>query len=86
MANIDVTFLHPTDMRPLSVTVDDTMLASDLITELLSNSFMPPSPGGYNLAIKGGDRLPNDQAIGTAGVKDGATLRVIPATDAGVPR
>lgn len=83
MANIDVTFLHPTDMRPLAVTVDDTMLASDLITELLNNKFMPASPGGYNLAIKGGDRLQNDQPIATAGVKTGAILRVIPATDAG---
>jgi hypothetical protein len=84
MANIDVTFLHPTDMRPMTVTVDDGMLASDLISELLAHEFMPATPGGYNLQLKGGPQLPNDQEIRKAGVINGSTVLVIPATDAGV--
>ena len=40
-------------------------------------------PAGYDLAIKGGTGLQQNQTLADAGVKDGDTLRIIPATDAG---
>jgi len=59
------------------------MTAQEAINELISNDFINPNPQGYNLAIKGGAQLQQNQTMADAGVKDGDTLRVIPATDAG---
>lgn len=83
MADVKVHFMHPTDGRVVSVTVDDTMTAQEAIGELLSNDFIAPNPQGYNLAIKGGAQLQTDESFADAKVTDGTTLRVIPATDAG---
>ena len=85
MADVKVNFMHPTDGRLISVTVDDTMTANEAIGELLSNDFIAPNPQGYNLAIKGGAQLRSEQSFAEAGVSDGTSLRVIPATDAGTP-
>ena len=50
----------------------------------MANNFIAPNPqGGYNLAIKGGEQLQENQSFSDAGVKEGTILRVIPATDAG---
>jgi hypothetical protein len=81
--NIKVDFIHPTDGRKVTVTVDNTMTAQEAINELISNNFIKPNPQGYNLTIKGGAQLRQDQTLDDAGVKDGDALRVDPATDAG---
>ena len=81
--NVRVNFMHPTDGRIVAVTLDSTMTAQEAIEELVSNNFIRPNPQGYNLAIKGGAQLQQNQPFADAGVKDGETLRVIPATDAG---
>ena len=81
--NIKLNFQHPTDSRIVTVTLDSTMTAQEAIAELISNKFITPNPQGYNLALKGGPLLRQDQTFTDAGVKDGDTLRVIPATDAG---
>src|SRR5690242_3294016 len=70
MADITVTFVHPTDGRQVTVTLDNTMTAEEAIQQLLDNKFVNPHPGGYNLAVKGGAQLRNDQTFGDAGVKD----------------
>lgn len=84
MADVKVNFMHPTDGRVITVTLDDTMTTQDAISELISNNFINPDPQGYNLAIKGGERLQPNQTFSDAGIKDDTTLRVIPATDAGI--
>jgi len=81
--NVKVNFMHPTDGRVVTVTLDNSMTAQEAISELISNNFIVPNPQGYNLAIKGGARLEQNRTFADAGVKDGDTLRVIPATDAG---
>jgi len=83
MADVSVNFMHPTDGRVISVTVDNTMTGQEAIAELIANDFIPTSPSGYNLAIKGGAQLENSKSLAEGGVKDNDTLRVIPATDAG---
>lgn len=83
MADVKVNFMHPTDGRVVTVTLDNSMTAQEAISELISNEFINPNPQGYNLAIKGGAQLQQNQSFANAGVKDGDTLRVIPATDAG---
>lgn len=83
MANVKVNFMHPTDGRVITVTLDNTMTAQEAIDELISSDFISPNPMGYDLAIKGGRPLQRSESFADAGVKDGTTLRVIPATDAG---
>ncbi len=84
MANVRVNFMHPTDGRLITVTLDDAMSAQEAINHLISNNVISSNPQGYNLAIKGGAQLQGSQTFAQAGVKDGTTLRVIPSTDAGV--
>jgi len=81
--NVKVNFMHPTDGRVVTVTLDSTMTAQEAISELISSSFISPNPQGYNLAIKGVAQLQQNQTFADAGIKDGNTLRIIPATDAG---
>lgn len=84
MIDIKVNFLHPTDGRMITVDVDDTMTAQEAIGELLSADFIQPNPQGYNLGIKGGALISANVSFADAGVKEGSTIRIIPATDAGL--
>ncbi len=83
MADVQVNFMHPTDGRLLTVTVDSTMTAQEAIAELIGNNFVQPNPQGYSLAIKGGAQLRPNQSFAEAGVNSDTTIRVIPAIDAG---
>ena len=46
MTDVTVHFVHPTDGRVITVTVDNTMSAQEAISELLANNFVPPLPTG----------------------------------------
>lgn len=83
MADVSVNFMHPTDGRVISVTVDNSMTGQEAIGELIANEFIPVNSDGYSLAIKGGRELQNNQTLVEGGVKDNDTIRVLPATDAG---
>ena len=83
MANIDVIFMHPTNMGTIDVEVDDQMTGKEAIEGLLENDFIPQSSEGYKLAIKGGNEIPLSGTLLSAGVKAGNTLRIIPTTNAG---
>jgi hypothetical protein len=83
MADLNLNFMHPTDGRLISVTVDSTMTGREAIGELIANDFVPASSEGYNLAIKGGAQLDNNKSLSDNQVRNNDTLRVIPATDAG---
>jgi len=82
MADVNVNFLHPTDGRVISVTMDDTMTAQEIIAELLANNFVSPAPGGYEL-FESGNLLREDQTLADAGVRHGCKIRVTPSTNAG---
>lgn len=82
MPDVNVNFVHPTDGRVLTVTVDDTMTAQEAIAELLANNFVSPGPGGYELVENNNTLLPN-QTLADARVRDGAKIRVNPTLLAG---
>ncbi|WP_299273588.1 ubiquitin-like domain-containing protein [uncultured Psychroserpens sp.] len=84
MADVTINFMHPTDGRVISVTLDNTMTGQEVIAELIANDFVPASNEGYNIAIKGGEQLENEKTLLQNGVEDNQTIRVIPATDAGL--
>ncbi|WLE95793.1 MAG: hypothetical protein QTN59_14035 [Candidatus Electrothrix communis] len=84
MADVKINFMHPTDGRLLTVTVDDTMTAREAVAELIANDFIQPNPQGYQLAIKGGAELGNETSFADSAVGDDTTIRVIPAIDAGI--
>ena len=83
MAELNISFVHPTDGRVVTASLDASLTAQEIIGELVANSFIKHSEHGYNLAIKGGNRLRNHQTLAEANVEQNATLRIIPATDAG---
>jgi hypothetical protein len=83
MNQLNVNFVHPTDGRVVTASLDPSMTVQEIISELVANSFIKHSEHGYNLAVKGGNRLRNHQTLAEAGVTDNMTLRIIPATDAG---
>jgi len=80
---LKVQFEHPTDGRTISVAVDPSISAEDVIAHLVAEEFITPNPQGYNLGLKGGALLRADQSLSDAGVKEGDIVRVLPATDAG---
>jgi DUF4097 and DUF4098 domain-containing protein YvlB len=81
--NIKVNFVHPTDGRLVTVTLDESMTAAEAISELIANGFISTSPQGYNLAVKGGRQIGQSESFADAKVKDGDSIRIIPAADAG---
>ena len=83
MNQLNISFVHPTDGRVVTATLDSSMTVAEIISELIANSFIKHSEHGYNLAVKGGNRLRNHQTLAEAGIADNTTLRIIPATDAG---
>ena len=87
MANkINVTFLHPTNGQDMEVEIDDTLTATSVINELMAANFIPDNSarGGYKLLIKDTQtEIGGGQTVASGGAKDGSTIRVIGATDAG---
>ncbi len=83
MADVSVNFVHPTDGKVISVTMDSAMTGQEVVGELIANDFVPSSGDGYKLAIKGGAELDNQKTLAENGVKDNDSIKVIPATDAG---
>ncbi|MDR1962654.1 MAG: ubiquitin family protein [Planctomycetaceae bacterium] len=87
MANINVKFLHPTDGTDMEAEVDDQMTAHAVINELLANNFIPNNPnGGYQLFVKGGREVKDNGKLADSGAVESSTIRVVPATDAGIRR
>jgi len=78
MADVDISFMYPTDGRLLNVQLDDTITAQEAIAELISENFIPSDPQGYKLAIKGGDEINPNQSFRDANVRNDTVLRVIP--------
>ena len=86
MKDIMVYFQHPTDGGQLSVELDGSITAEEIIEELIQNEFVPPSKMGYDLGIKSGPLIQEKQTLTEAGVGNNTVIRVIPATDAGSKR
>lgn len=83
MADLNVSFTHPTDGRTVNVTLDDGVTVQEAINELISNGFIAANQQGYNLARKGDALMRADQTFRATGIKDNDIIRIIPATDAG---
>jgi hypothetical protein len=84
MPDVNVNFMHPTDGRVITVTVDDTMTAQEAIGELLANNFVPPHGQGYQLSVvENGNIIGGNQTMAEAGVRSGSKIKVLPITEAG---
>jgi len=83
MADVKINFMHPTDGHLLTLTIDKTKTVQEAVADLFANGFVKPNSKGYNLAIKGGRELQENESFEDANVKDNDTIRVIPPTDAG---
>ena len=83
MADLNLNFMHPTDSRLISVTLDSSMTGQETISELIAAGFIPASREGYNLSVKGGNQIDNNKNLSENQVRENDTIRVIPATDAG---
>jgi hypothetical protein len=81
--DLDIEFMHPTDGRIISVTMDGSMTGNEVIGELIANYFIPPSSEGYGLAIKGGIMLDNYKSFIDNNISNNSIIRVLPATNAG---
>ena len=80
---IKVNFMHPTDGRVVTVSLDSTMTSKEIIAELIKSDFIHGNFQGYGIAIKGGSLLSPNESLHKLGIKNGDVLRIIPATDAG---
>ncbi|WP_298416814.1 hypothetical protein [uncultured Kordia sp.] len=78
--SINVNFMHPTDGRVISVTLDDIMTGQQIVAELIANDFVSACDDGYNLALKGGNQLDNSKTLSQNSIQDNDTIRLIPAT------
>jgi len=84
MADVNVNFMHPTDGRVISVTIDETMTAQEAVGELLANDFVPPHVEGYHLSlVESGNIIGVNQTLAGAGVRNGSKIHVLPTTPAG---
>jgi len=83
MADISVNFIHPTSGKTLAVTLDDGMTAQEAVGHLLDSQFVLPLPNGYELMVKGGDRLRSAESLAAQSVRGGAMIQVVPAMEAG---
>jgi hypothetical protein len=81
--DIKVNFVHPTDGRLLTVTLDGTITSLEAINELIANAFILGLAQDYSLAIKGGREIGHSESFIEAGVKDDNTIRIIPSISAG---
>lgn len=84
MADVNVNFLHPTDGRVITVSLDDSITAQEAVAELITADFITPNPQGYGLAVSGGSMIEPGKSFQDAGIEDNTKIRVLPATDAGI--
>jgi len=84
MGNINVNFVHPTDGGFQAATIDDTMTVQELIHSLVDEQFIPGPESDIELMLKGSENLLlGDQTLNASNVKEGSTLKVVMATNAG---
>ncbi len=84
MTDIDVHFSHPIDNRTIEVTLDGLITGRETIDLLLDNNVIPRSEIGYELALKGGDMIRDDQTLANAGVRNGSIIRILQSSEAGI--
>jgi hypothetical protein len=83
VADIEVKFQLPPDLREITVELADDMKPPEIINELLKAEVINPNPQGYLLAIKGGDFINNDTELRALNLQPGTVIRVVGASDAG---
>ncbi len=77
MTDIDVHFSHPVAEQTFEVTLSDSLTGAEVIELLLENNAIPRSELGYELAIKGGAQIRDDQTMVDADVKNGTIIRIL---------
>ena len=83
MADIEVRIMLPVDNRIVTVELEDSMTADEIINELLANDVIQRSEAGYKLGLKGGAELNATSQLKDLEIDGDSVIQVIPATDAG---
>lgn len=83
MADVEISFQHPTRDRLQRAKADDGLTAEELIQDLVLEGFLLPTISGYQLQIKNGDLIQPHQSLKDAGVSGGAILSIVPVAEAG---
>jgi hypothetical protein len=83
VADIEVKFQLPPDLREITVELADDMKPPEIINELLKAEVIKPNPQGYMLAIARGDFINDDTELRALNLQPDARIRVIAASDAG---
>ena len=83
MADIEVRIMLPVDNRIVTVELEDSMTADEIINELIANDVIQPSEAGYKLGLKGGAELNATSQLKDLDIDNDSVIQVIPATDAG---
>lgn len=91
MANIDLTFIHPTDNSSIDVTVESTWSASFTIQELVRAKFLKELPNGdkeeYRFVYKENmTEFGGDTTFEQTGVENGKVISVVIRPKAGAYR
>ncbi len=78
MVDIDVHFSHPIVAgRTFEVTLNNSLTGAEVIELLLENNTIPRSEIGYELAIKGGAQIRDDQTMVDADVKNDTVILIL---------
>ena len=81
MADVTVDFIHPTDGRIITVSLDSAITGQEAISELLANKFLDPRADGYELVVKGTSEIIRpSQSFAEAGIRDGDHIRIVAIT------
>ncbi len=84
MDEISVDFIHPTDGRLMTATLDRAITAQEVIGELLASNFIDQHDGGYFLVAKGtGAVIRSAETFAEAQVVNGDILRIVRSTNGG---
>lgn len=83
MKVLNLTIIHSLNGRSQPAEVPSNSTGQELIDALIAGGDLLPDNQGYKLRLKGGAELANDLTLEDSGVKDGDTLQVYTATDAG---
>ncbi|OQW86859.1 MAG: hypothetical protein BWK78_09575 [Thiotrichaceae bacterium IS1] len=81
IAEISVNLVN-TDNKMITVNLDNTITAQEVIIELIVAEFIIPNLNGYQLFLKA-SCLPDNQSFGEIGVRNGDTIKVVPGTTGG---
>jgi len=78
-----VTVHHPTSGAAWDMDLDGGMTPNAIVQELIEDGHLARVPEGYEMGVKGGDRLQMDQSLEANKVPNNAQLQILPFSKGG---